>query len=170
MIHQKSSIPIFLIIIFTITITLSCTPRLLIASNLLPNVSPNMEEPSFWIKKIRDPGRLLLTPEGIQKMNEENLRRQDLLLCSVKDLKEEWTREEILTLLNEDWEGFGRTGETRYGRYGNPLEDAFWNGLKKNLNSDALKERNQLLFGLIVKRTDSRLSHRRTLYEHPGQL
>jgi hypothetical protein len=157
MINQKSSIPIFLIIIFTITITLSYTPRFLIASNLLPNVSPSMEDPSFWIKKIRDPGRLLLTPEGIQKMNEENLKRQDLLLCSVKDLKEEWTREEILTLLNEDWEGFGRTGEARYGRYGYPLEDAFWNGLKKNLNSDALKERNQLLFGLIVKRTDIRV-------------
>lgn len=116
-----------------------------------------MEEASFWINKIRDPGRLLLTPEGIQKMNEENLKRQDLLLCSVKDLKEEWTREEILNLLNEDWKGFGRTGEARYGRYGYPLEDAFWNGLKKNLNTEALKERNQLLLGLIGKRTDIRV-------------
>jgi hypothetical protein len=88
-----------------------------------------MEEPSFWIKKIRDPGRLLLTPEGIQKMNEENLKRQDLLLCSVKDLKEEWTREELLALLQEDWEGFGSAGKGWYGKDGYPLEEPFWNCL-----------------------------------------
>ena len=90
-------------------------------------------------------------------MNEENLKKQDLFLCRVKDLKEEWTKEEILALMNEDWEGFGRTEEIRYGRYGIPLEESFWNELKKNLNQESLKERNRMLFGLIVKRTDIRV-------------
>jgi hypothetical protein len=90
-------------------------------------------------------------------MNEENLQRQDLFLCKVKDLKEEWTREEILSLMKEDWEGFGRTEEIRYGRNGFPLGESFWNGLQKNMNQESLKERYQMPFGLIVKRTDIRV-------------
>ena len=156
---QKSSFSFILIltIILFLAIGLGCTPQVLIASHLLPNVSPEMEKPEFWIKKIQNPGRLLLTPAKIRGMNEENLKREDLFLCRVKDLKEEWTREEILTLLNEDWEGFGRTDEIRYGRYGYPLEESFWNEMKKNLNKQSLKEINRMHFGLIVKRTDIRV-------------
>ena len=153
---QKLSIRIGLIIL-SFSITFGFAPQILNASNLLPNVSPKMENPEFWIKKIQNPGHLLLTPEEIQKMNEKNLKKQDLFLSRVKDLKEEWTKEEILNLLNEDWEGFGRTGEVRYGRGGSPLGDAFWDGLRNNLNQDSLQERNRLLFGLIVKRTDIRV-------------
>jgi hypothetical protein len=137
-------------------ITLTGPPRVLAASQLLPNVSPEMERPTFWIKKIMNPSRLLLGPEEIKKMNEEDMGRQDLLLCRVKDLKEDWSREEILLLLKEDWEGFGRKDEARYGRYGTPLEEPFWAELKKNLDQESLKEINQILFGLIVKRTDIR--------------
>jgi hypothetical protein len=159
MLTQKPSI--FFIFILTVslslTVGLGCSPKVLIASHLLPNVSPEMEKPEFWIKKVQNPGRLLLTSKEIQKMNEENLKREGLFLCSVKDLKEEWTREEILTLLNEDWEGFGRTEEIRYGGYGYPLEESFWNELKKNLNKESLKERNRMHFGLMVKRTDIRV-------------
>jgi cell wall-associated NlpC family hydrolase len=149
--------------IFTLTIILSLTlgwgypPQGLTASPLLPNVSPAMEKPEFWIKKISNPSRLLLTPEEIRKLNEDNLKKEGFFLCRVKDLKEEWTKEEILALLNEDWEGFGKTDEIRYGRYGVPLEESFWNDLRKNLNREALKEKNQLFFGLVVKRTDVRV-------------
>jgi hypothetical protein len=116
-----------------------------------------MESPDFWIKKIQSPGCLLLSLEEIHKTNEENLKRPDLLLCRVKDLKEDWSREEILALLKEDWEEFGKTTGVRYGRYGTPLEDPFWNGLENNLNRESLNERNRLRFGLIVKRTDIRV-------------
>ncbi len=148
-------------LILTLTLSLAMgwgrIPLVLSASNLLPNVSPEMENPEFWIKKIKNPGRLLLTPEEIQKMNEENLKGEGLYLCKVKGLKEEWTQEEILALSDEDWGGLGRTEEIRYGRYGSPLEDSFWNELIKNLNKESLKEKSRMLFGLIVKRTDIRV-------------
>jgi len=143
-------------IILFIIITLTTPPCNLAASYLLPNVSPKMEKPEFWIKKIKIPSRLLLTPEEIQGINETSLKNQDLYLWSVKDLKEEWTREEILSFLREDREGFGRIDEGRYDKYGNSLKESFWIELQKNLNEESLKEKNQLLFGLIVKRTDIR--------------
>jgi len=120
-------------------------------------VSKRMEDPLFWISKIKDPGRLLLTPSDIQKMNEENLKRQDLLLCRAKDMKEEWIGEEILAFLKEDWKEFGKTYQVLYGKQGIPLDDSFWNALKENINQVALKEKNRLLFGLTIKRTDVRV-------------
>ena len=149
--------PSAITLLILIILLLGFAPRTLIASQLLPNVSPKMEKPQFWIKKIKNPGRILLTFEEIQRINEENLKKEELLLCRVKDLKEEWTKGEILSFLKEDWEGFGKTEEVRYGRNGTPLKELFWNELKSNLNQESLKERNQLLFGLIVKRTDIRV-------------
>jgi len=159
MIFKKSSIYISLIVldIFLSPIALGWSTRVVVASDLMPHVSSQMETPEFWIKKIMNPRRLLLTTEEIQKMNKENLGRKDLFLCSVRDLKEEWTREEILSLLKEDWEGLGRTEEVRYGRYGVLLEETFWSELKNNLNRESLKEQNRLLWALIVKRTDIRV-------------
>ena len=120
------------------------------AAARLPGVSPKMETPEFWIKKIKNPNHPLLRSEEIEKMNEENLKREDLFLWRVKDLKEEWNREEILTQLREDWDGFQSTGN------GNLFREPFWSEVKRNLNYEALGERNRVLFALVVKRTDIR--------------
>jgi hypothetical protein len=157
MTHQKQTIFFSLIVILPIALSLIFVPRAFTDSYLLPNVSLKMEDPQFWIGKIENPGRLLLAPEEIQKMNEENLKKEDLLLAKIKDLKEDCGRDELSALLKEDWGNFGRTEEVRYGRNGNPLGEAFWDRLKNNLNQESLKEKNRILFGLIVKRTNIRV-------------
>jgi hypothetical protein len=159
MTHRKVKYDTFLFIL-TLTlwvVFLGWVSQGAASSSTISSVSLKREDPEFWIKKIPDPRRLLLTTEEIQKLNEENLKRKDLYLCNVKSLKEEWTREEIQALLKEDLEGFGRTEEIRYGRYGNPLEEAFWSALIKNMNTESLKDKNRILFGLIVRRTDIRV-------------
>jgi hypothetical protein len=129
----------------------------LMALPQLPNVTAEMERPEFWIKKIENPKNLILTSGKIQEMSEENLKRKDLHLCRIRDLKEDWKREEILALLKEDWEDFGRTGEVRYGKGRIPLEEPFGNELKNNLNEGSVKENSSMLLGLIVKRTNIRV-------------
>jgi cell wall-associated NlpC family hydrolase len=154
----------FLSFIFlALPVLAECESRTISAPSPLPHVSRAMEKPDFWIKKIQDPDRLLLTPAEIEKMNEENLKREDLWLCSVKGLKEEWTRDEILALLDEDWQGFGDTGEIRYDRRGRVLAGPFWTGLKANLDRESLKETNRMFLGLIVRPTDIRVFPTETL-------
>jgi hypothetical protein len=154
---------LFFLYLFIITIILSSlglseiARQVSLASPRLPNVSPEMERPEFWIRKIKNPMNLLLTAEKIHKMNEDNLKRQDLLLCRMKDLKEGWTRQEILSLLKEDWQNFGRTEEVRYGKGGSPLGEFFWNKLKDDLDQESIKENGRMLYGLIIKRTDIRV-------------
>src|SRR3972149_12003150 len=96
-------------ILFLLLITFGYAPKGLLASSPLPNVTPEMEKPGFWIKKVENPTHPLLTPGKIDKMNEENVKRQNLRLCRIRDLKEDWSKEEILSLLKEDWEEFGGT-------------------------------------------------------------
>ena len=144
------------VIVFS-CLPLGSVPEVMGNPHPLPHVSPKMEKPEFWINKVHNPTSQLIKPDQIQKLNDENLKRPGFYLCQVKDLKEEWTREELIELLNEDWQGFGETSEVRFGRNGNPLNGAFWRELKKNTNEDRIKTRNQMSFGLIVKRVDIRV-------------
>jgi len=155
--HSSTFTKLIATIIFHLLITFGCIPHVLFASPRLPGVTPEMERPEFWIKKIKNPTNLLLTSEKIHKMNEENLKRQDLRLYRITDLKGDWTREEILSLLNEDWEHFGRTEEIRYGKNGIPLGEPFWNKIRNNMNQGSLKERGRMSFALVAKRTDIRV-------------
>jgi hypothetical protein len=116
-----------------------------------------MEKPDFWINKITAPDRLLFTAAEIDKMNEKNLEREDLWLCNVKKLRETWTRDEVIALFDEDWQGFGDTGEKRYDRKGFLLAKPFWTGLRANLNRESLKDTVRMFSGLIVKPTDIRV-------------
>jgi hypothetical protein len=132
-------------------------PRVVSAPGPLPHVSKSMERPEFWARKIKDPDRLLLRPGEVLKLNQETLEKPDLYLCRVKDLKEEWSRQEIDALLKEDWDVFGSEGEVRYGKGGTPLKEVFWDDLRRRINRDGLSERTRLRFGLIVKKTDIRV-------------
>ncbi len=145
------------IVVCTFFITSGSIPGAPYASPRLPNVTPEMESPEFWIKKIENPTKLLLIPEKIQRMNEENLTRQDLYLCRIKDLKENWRREEILSLLGEDWKKFGRTKEVRDGKNGSPPGELFWSKLRKNMNEKSVQEGSRMVFALIVRPTDIRV-------------
>ncbi len=146
--------PIFIIVFF---LFLWSVPEVPGNDLSLPYVSPRMERPQFWIGKVQNPGDLLLNPDQIQKMNDDAFKRPDLFLCRVKDLKEEWSREELLDLLREDWQGFGETSESRFGRGGHPLGESFWKELKNNINESGIKSQTRILFGLITRRTDIRV-------------
>jgi cell wall-associated NlpC family hydrolase len=148
---------LFLYLLLYPPTTLRAAPQTLTSRHPLPNVTAQMEKPEFWIKKIQNPDRLLLKTEEIEQLNRNNLNRKDLYLFNLNDIKEELSRDEILALLREDWQGFGTPSEVRYGKTGSPLGKPFWEGLKTNLNQEYLKENNKVLFGLIVKRTNIRV-------------
>jgi hypothetical protein len=157
--RSKPLILLFILIFLLLSLPVysGATSQTITARLPLPHVSPKMEKPPFWINKIKIPGHLLLRPEEIQRMNENNLKRKDLYLFSLNDLQEDLSKEEILAFLKEDWDAFVNPREARYGRDGYPLGKSFWVELKNNLNQESLKERNRVLFGLVVKRSDIRV-------------
>ena len=155
--HSSTHIKVIATVFLNVLILFGGMPQVLFASPRLPNVTPQMGKPEFWVKKIKNPTNPLLTPEKIQTMNEESLRRPDLRLCRIKDLKEDWTRAEILPLLKQDWEDFGRTAEIRYDKSGTPLGELFWDKLRNNLNEGSIKGSGRTLYALVAKKTDIRV-------------
>jgi len=151
------SIVIFILPLSLFSIQPSAVSATSDAPHPLPYVSPKMEESEFWIRKIKNPDRVFVKPEEIQRMNGHNLKRDDLYLFSLTDMPKELSREEMFACLKEDWEGFVVPGETRYGREGSPLGKSFWDELEQNLNRESLKEKNQARLGLITNRTDIRV-------------
>jgi hypothetical protein len=132
-------------------------PRGNTASPRLPGITPEMERPEYWLKKIKNPTYQLLSPEEVEKMNEENLKKRNLHLCRIRDLKQDWTGEEILSLLSEDWENYGKNREAGYGKSEALFGESFRNELTNELNRKAMNGINRMLFGLIVKRGDIRV-------------
>ena len=57
-VHKFLSILFFLLLGVLLWI-----PQVSVAQSRLPNVSPEMERADFWIKKIRDPDRLILSAD-----------------------------------------------------------------------------------------------------------
>jgi len=155
--HSSTHIKVIATVFLNVLILFGGMPQVLFASPRLPNVTPQMGKPEFWVKKIKNPTNPLLTPEKIQTMNEESLRRPDLRLCRIKDLKEDWTRAEILSLLKQDWEDFGRTAEIRYDKSRTPLGELFWDKLRNNLKEGSIKGSGRTLYALVAKKTDIRV-------------
>ncbi|NWG04400.1 MAG: SH3 domain-containing protein [Syntrophaceae bacterium] len=131
--------------------------EVLTSSPRISNVVPEIEKPWYWINKLKNPDHILLSPEAIKKMNEENLKRQDLHLFRIKDLKEDWKREEVLQFLEEDWENFLNVQERRYGEREVSLGEPFWNGLKNRMDQESFQKQGRLIYALTVKRTDIRV-------------
>ncbi|HUL30558.1 MAG TPA: SH3 domain-containing protein [Thermodesulfobacteriota bacterium] len=154
---KRTAAVIFLYFTSLGLISIGLAPEFVLASPRLPNVIREMETPGFWIKKIENPTKLLLTSEKIQRMNEENLKRQDLRLCRIKDLKESWAKGEIVSLLREDWKDFGGAEAVRYGKDGHPLGNIFWDKLRNNMSPDSMDESSRMLFALIIRQTDIRI-------------
>ncbi len=154
---RSANMKLFVIIFLLLMTAFGYASQGLLALPRLPDVTPEMERPSFWIKKIKNPKHLLLTLEKIHQMNEENLKRQELGLWRIRDLKEYWSREEILLFLKEDLENLGRTEEPRYGKSGVLLGDFFWNKLRDNLNQESIQQISRMRFALVVRRTDIRV-------------
>jgi hypothetical protein len=155
--HSSTLTNVIKTVVFHLLIAFGSLPQLLFASPRLPGVAQEMETPEYWMKKVKNPTNLLLTPEQIYKMNEEDLKRPDLRLCRIRDLKQVWSRDEILSFLKEDWRNFGRSEEVRYDKYGVPLGEFFWNKIRDNLNQDAIRESGRMSYALVVRRTDIRV-------------
>ncbi len=147
----------FAVVLFLLFTIMGNATRDVVASPVLPNVVPDMEKPEFWIDKIKDPTNPLLTPAEVEKMNEDNLNKEDLHICRIKNLREDWTGEEILSLLNEDWEDFGRWVNLGHGQAESRSGESFLDELRNKVNRKAIGESNRMLFGLVVKRTDIRV-------------
>jgi hypothetical protein len=63
------------------------------APDTIPGTLPEMRQPSFWIARMKDPDRIVMTVADIEKKNKDYSKRMDNLMLLDSNLRKQITRE-----------------------------------------------------------------------------
>ncbi len=117
--------------------------------NFPPNISPEMLHADFWLDRLPDADRVLLSPDEIAAFNAHVPQKTDI--PAVLDLPDALSADEVRAEIAQ----YERPQKTRYGADGQPLDDAVFDALLVNAAPD-LPERVPVQFGVCARRTDLR--------------
>ncbi|MGD0277073.1 MAG: SH3 domain-containing protein [Syntrophales bacterium] len=114
-----------------------------------PDISPQVLDASFWIKRLAEPEKILMTEEQIARFNQANCTRTK----SVEDIwntGESISREELLRLIAGVSEP--RTAY-RYSEKGKRLDSKDFESFAANIDIKGLPESIRVQYGMSVRRT-----------------
>ncbi len=122
-------------------------------SGAVPNVTSEMEEASFWIERIPDPDRVLLSPEAIQSVNRTFIETEP---TAVNPLGlEEWVSTPFFLLPLEREESW-LLKKTLYDRKGRRIGKPFFDLLREKAGLRNIPSRIPVRFGVITEETSLR--------------
>lgn len=123
---------------------------------LMPNVTIDMLSADFWIEKIKDKNKIIMTEDEIQKFNDsimiENAVRRKYLYYSSSNGERVISKEDLKELLDES-----EIPEKTYYRDNTAVNDSYWRKLVVQENYEGIKDENILSYGFAVKRASMRL-------------
>ena len=118
--------------------------------NLLPNVTTPMLQADYWVAKLPDPDRVIMSVEGIQAFNRSIIAGQPDLVYDLTVYPASLTRAKLAAYISRPFP----TGLLYVG--GVPATPAYYDNLKRLMNLDGLKDSNQVQYGFTVRRADLR--------------
>ena len=129
-----------------------CSARMEMARFPLPYVTPELENPEFWINKIDHPDSILVTPESIDSLN-KNIASK-VYLVDILLIGNKVSGERIRKTMVGDLEYHRK--RIRYGHNNYPLLESFYEQIEQQMDVDSIPEKIEVSFGLITRRTDIR--------------
>lgn len=106
----------------------------------------------FWIQRLANPDEPILTSAQIEEFNESILDENDQM-ADIVGLENTVSKENLIEWLLKDPIPQDKKVFDKKGR---AVEEAFFKELLNNMNIEEVKETNDLIFGVVVKRTDIR--------------
>ena len=139
------SLKIGKIALFIIIFLLSCS--WIEASTHFP-----VHKAGFWVQRLANPDEPILAPTQIEEFNESILDENDQM-ADVTGLENTVSKQNLVKWLfkdpiPQDKKMFDKKGRT--------VKEVFFKELFDNMNIEEVKEANDLIFGVVVKRTDIR--------------
>ncbi|MDI6601566.1 MAG: SH3 domain-containing protein [Thermoanaerobacteraceae bacterium] len=117
----------------------------------IPNVTEEMLNADFWVSRLDDADRVIMTPDEINEYNS----RIDESVDEVVDLQS-FPNTIAGQALKEMIDEYRVPTAPRYDENGNLLGDDYYNALLSKRNLEGIKESNPAKFGLVVRRTNMR--------------
>ncbi len=118
------------------------------ASAAIPHVTPEMEESDYWIARIPEPDRVLLSPRQIERLNEKILRLEPTAVDPAS--LEKWTQPSLFLNALEREEN-GLLSKTLYDRRGKRIDKKSVERLKSLCALSDIPDLVPVRFGLIVE-------------------
>ena len=106
----------------------------------------------FWIKRLDDPDRQILSQEQIKELNRAILAGDDEM-AEVQNMEGAVPKESLVEWLLKDPLP---QDKKMFDKRGKEIKEAFYNQLLDNMQIEAVQESNELLFGMVTKRIDIR--------------
>ncbi|ATW26522.1 S-layer homology domain-containing protein [Candidatus Formimonas warabiya] len=136
-----------------VAVSLTCPAGLAEAYEVqtMPQVKAEMLQADYWIHKIANPDQVILNPGQIEEFNREIIRKLPDSVYNLADYPSSWTREQLTRVIDYPF-----PSEPSY-MGAEVVAASYWQQLKRQMNLDGLKEKNQVQYGFTVKRSNLKI-------------
>jgi len=117
----------------------------------MPDISPEMNSPNYWIGLHSDSNKVILDEDGIEAFNKKITTAKDTKVYDLKNYPESLTKHRLAKYINE----LPVPDEDRYIDE-NKVKKEYYNPIKQNMDIAGIKDNNSILYAFTIKRTNLR--------------
>ncbi|HRS10819.1 MAG TPA: SH3 domain-containing protein [Sedimentisphaerales bacterium] len=124
------------------------------APTVLPHVTAEMNTPGFWIGRLAEPDKVILSGDEIRELNSD-IRTRLRLTKDITEFPQEFDGPELRTILRRELDGFRNM--TLYDADGRQVDTSFYASIEDNMRLESIGSAVQVRFGFVVCNADQRL-------------
>ncbi|MDO9465236.1 MAG: SH3 domain-containing protein [bacterium] len=137
--------------ILTFILISGCASRLCIAPYPLPHVKVKMHTPGYWISKIDNPDKVIMSTEEIEKLNETNRRILEKVIQIDNTTSGKGLSKNILNSIKDVQK------KKRYTTDNMRVDNPFFEAIYRNIDLNKIPDKVDIKFGLTLRRTNLRV-------------
>ncbi len=128
--------------------------KYLAAPTVLPHVTAEMNTPGFWIGRLAEPDKVILSEDEIRELNSD-IRTRLRLTTDIARFPQEFDGQELRAILQRELDGFRKV--TLYGVDTCEVGESFYASIEDNMRLESIGSGVEVRFGFVVRNADQRL-------------
>jgi len=126
----------------------------LAAPTVLPHVTAEINTPGFWIGRLAEPDRVVLSEDEIRELNSDT-RTRLRLTKDIAQFPQEFDGQELRAIVHRELDGFRNM--TLYGANGRQAGESFYASMEDSISVESIGSGVEVRFGFVVCNADQRL-------------
>lgn len=129
-------------------------------------VIEDMLSPEYWIRKIDNADKVIMTPQEIENFNRKIINKVGMV-CDIETYKESLKKDELIKLIKS----YKIPKKPMYNRYGNLIEEDFYDDVIENTNLEKIEDVNPVKYGIAIRNTSIRsFPTEETVFDKQGDI
>ncbi len=114
-------------------------------------VFEDMLSPEYWIRKIDNTDKVIMTQQEIENFNRKIINKV-VTVYDLETYKKSLKKDELIKLIKS----YEMPKKPMYDKYGNLIEEDFYDDVIKNTNLEGIKDVNPVRYGIAIRNTSIR--------------